>query len=312
MAQMPGMATTPAAGALPAQTPDGMQGMPGMTMPGAAQAPAKPEHEMPGMNVPGMEMSAQAVPEPPVAPAPAAALQGPENAADAVYGGAAMLPSRTFLLGDEHGGMTASRLMLDQLETRVRSGRNGYFVNGQAWYGGDINKFWVKTELEGDYGRNVERAEVQMLWSHAVNPWFNLHTGVRLDAEPRTRGRFVLGIEGLAPYWWEVNGAIFVSQKGDVTARAEADHDIRIAQRLILQPRGELDMALQDIPRERTGAGVSRIEAGARLRYQIVPNFAPYVGLVYDRALGRSARFMRANGDNPGGLQLTLGVRASF
>src|SRR5205814_9984729 len=129
-----------------------------------------------------------------------------------------------------------------------------------------------KSEIEGEYGRSADQMEFQALWSHALDPWFNLQTGIRFDAEPRTRGRLVLGVDGLAPYWWEVNAATFVSDKGDVTARAEAEHDLRITQKLILQPRAEFNFALHDIPEERVGSGLSSIEVGARLRYQFVQN----------------------------------------
>lgn len=300
----------------------GKPSMPGMEMPakGGAQSSTPGGHDMstmPGMEMPadqhaGHDMAGMTAPEPPVGPPPAAAFKGPENAADTVYGAAGMQASRAFLLTTEHGGMTTSKLLVDQLETRVRNGRDGYFVNAEGWHGGDIDKLWLKTEIEGDYGRKPDQAEFQALWSHAIDPWFNLQTGVRLDATPRTRGRLVLGVEGLAPYWWEVNAAAFVSDKGDVTARAEAEHDLRITQKLILQPRAELNFALQDIQRERVGAGFSNIEVGARLRYQLAPNFAPYVGLVYERALGRTARFLRARREDPGGLQFALGLRTWF
>lgn len=303
-----------------------MENMPGMQMPqgqpmenmqGMPMPPAQTMEGMPGMRMPsgehaGHNMADMNAPEPRLAPPPAEALQGPKNAADRVYGTAAMQPSRAFLLTKEHGGMTASKLLVDEAETRVRDGRDGYYLNAQGWVGGDIDKLWLKSEIEGDYGRAADQLEVEALWSHALDPWFNLQTGVRFDAEPRTRGRLVLGIEGLAPYWWEVNAAAFVSDKGDVTARAEAEHDIRITQKLILQPRAELDFALQDIPKERVGSGLSNIEVGARLRYQFVPNFASYVGLVYERAIGRSARFLRNDGEDPGGLQFTVGVRTWF
>ena len=295
--------------ATPAPGGQQMENMPGMQMP--------PGQSMPGMQMPadqhaGHNMAGMAAPEPPVGPPPAEALKGPENAADTVYGTASMQASRTFLLTKEHGGMTAAKLLVDQLETRVRKGRDGYFVNAEGWYGGDIDKLWVKSEIEGDYGRAADQLEFHALYSHAIDPWFNLQAGVRFDAEPRTRGRLVLGVEGLAPYWWEVSAAAFVTDKGDVTARAEGYHDVRITQKLILQPRAQLDFALQDIPQERVGSGLSIVEVGARLRYQFVPNFGPYVGLVYERALGQTARFVRADGESPGGLQFTVGLRAWF
>src|SRR5690606_23672099 len=105
------------------------------------------------------------------------------------------------------------------------------------------------------------------LWSHAIGPWFDFQAGVRLDAEPETRGHFVLGLQGLAPYWIEVDAAAFVSDKGDVTARAKAEHDVRITRGLILQPRAELNFSLQDSPRRHLGSGLTTAELGLRLRY---------------------------------------------
>ena len=256
----------------------------------------------------GHDMS---VPAPPVAPPPAEALSGPENAADTIWGRGAMNPSRAVLLR-EHGDMPAYKLLIDQLETRVRNGRDGYFVNAEGWYGGDIHKLWLKTEIEGEYGRKPEQAEFQALWSHAIDPWFNLQTGVRLDARPDTRGHLVLGVEGLAPYWIEVDAAAFLSDKGDVTARIEAEHDVRVTQKLILQPRAEVDFALQDIERRQVGSGLSTGELGLRLRYEIVPQFAPYVGVNYERAFGDTRRFRRLDGDDVGGWSLVAGIRAWF
>ena len=251
------------------------------------------------------------IPAPPVAPPPAEALSGPMNAADTVWGQGAMSPSRAVLLR-EHGDMPAYKLLIDQLETRVRNGRDGYFVNAEGWYGGDIDKLWLKTEIEGEYGRKAEQAEFQALWSHAINPWFNLQSGVRLDARPDTRGHLVLGVEGLAPYWIEVDAAAFLSDKGDVTARIEAEHDVRVTQKLILQPRTEINFALQDIERRQVGSGLSTGELGLRLRYEIVPQFAPYFGVNYERAFGDTRRFRRLDGDDVGGWSLVAGIRAWF
>ena len=258
----------------------------------------------------GHDMSAMVV-EPPIGPPPPEALSGPQNAADTVWGQAAMDPSRAVLLG-EHGSMRAGKLLVDQLETRVRKGRDGYFLNAEGWYGGDIDKLWLKTEVEGSYGRKPEQAEFQALWSHAINPWFNLQAGARLDVQPDTRGHLVLGVEGLAPYWIEVDAAAFLSDKGDVTARVEAEHDMRLTQKLILQPRVELDFAAQDMPRERIGSGISSAELGFRLRYQVVPQFAPYIGVNYERAFGNTRRFRRIDGEDLGGWQFVAGLRTWF
>ena len=274
----------------------------GHTMP-PEQPPATGAHA-------GHDMSA-AQADVPVGPPPDAALQGPENAAATVFGPAAMEPGRAVLFR-EHGGMPTYRLLFDQLETRVRSGRDGYFVDAEGWYGGDIDKLWLKGEVEGDYGAKPERAEFQALWSHAIDPWFDLQAGLRVDAEPDRRAHLVAGVEGLAPYWIEIDVAAFLSDRGDVTARAEAEHDVRITRSLVLQPRAELNLSLQDIPRRHVGSGLSTAELGLRLRYEIEPNLAPYVGVHYERAFGDTRRFLRAEGDDPDSVNFVVGLRTWF
>lgn len=223
-----------------------------------------------------------------------------------------MQPSRAFLLTKEHGGMKAAKLLADQLETRVGKGEDGYYLNAQGWYGGDIDKLWLKSEVEGNYGRKADRAEFQALWSHAIDPWFDLQAGVRFDAAPKDRVRLALGVQGLAPYWIETEATAFVSNKGDVTGRLDLEHDMRITRKLILQPRAELNFSLQDIPDERVGSGLSTAELGLRLRFEFVPNFAPYVGVVYSQGFGATKRFVRAEGEDPGRVQFVAGLRTWF
>ncbi len=171
----------------------------------------------------------------------------------------------------------------------------------------------MKTEIEGDFGRSPEQAEIQALWSHAIDPWFNLQGGVRYDFRPDPeRAHLVLGIEGLAPYWFEIDAAAFLSDKGDVTARLEVEYDQRLTQKLILQPRVEFDLSAQDAPEIGLGSGLSNAEAGLRLRYEFVPEFAPYIGVAYDRAFGGTADFRRADGDDVGGWSFLVGVRTWF
>jgi copper resistance protein B len=291
----------------------------GHAMPAPA-APADPHagHAMPAPAVQadphaGHQMSdAPAVADPPVAPPPSPALSGPVHAADSVYPAGTMDEARG-IFRREHGAIRTHRLLIDQLETRIRNGRDGYAWDAEAWYGGALDRVWLKTEGEGEYGERPERAEVQVLWSRALDPWFNLQAGVRYDFRPDPeRGYLVLGIEGLAPYWFDVDGALFLSDRGHVSARFEGEYDLRITQRLILQPRLELDFALRSDRAIGVGSGLSSAEAGLRLRYEIVPEFAPYVGVQYGRAFGNTADFRRAAGEDVGGWSLLLGVRTWF
>jgi copper resistance protein B len=249
---------------------------------------------------------------PPVASPPPAALSGPAHAADAVFGGGQMAEAREELRA-EHGDMQVGKLLVDRLEARIRDGRDGYAWDAQGWYGGDIDKLWVKTEGEGEFGGSVEAAEVQALWSHAIGPFFDLQAGLRYDIRPRPdRSHLVLGVQGLAPYWFEVDAAAFLSNKGDLTARVEAEYDQRITQQLILQPRLEFDLAAQDSPELGIGSGLSTAELGVRLRYEIEPQFAPYIGFEYERTFGDTRRFRRAAGEASGGWSFLLGLRGWF
>lgn len=249
---------------------------------------------------------------PPVAPPPPAAYGGPDHAAETVFGAAEMAAARE-QLRKEHGAITTSKVLVDLLEARIQDGRDGYAVDAQAWYGGDIDRLWLKGEGEGEFGHKPESVELQALWSHALDPWFNLQAGIRYDFRPDPeRAYAVLGIQGLAPYWFEVDGALFLSDEGDLSARFEAEYDQRITQQLILQPRVEFDLAAQDVPELGIGAGLSKAEAGLRLRYEFVPEFAPYVGVNYERAFGDTADFARAVGEDVGGWSLVLGLRTWF
>lgn len=126
------------------------------------------------------------------------------------------------------------------------------------------------------------------------------------------RTHAVIGVEGLAPWWFEVEGALFLSDKGDLTARIEGSYDQRITQRLIVQPMAEIGLAAQDVPESGIGAGLSDIELGLRLRYEIVREFAPYVGIEWARKIGDTARFARADGDDVDSLNVVAGVKLWF
>lgn len=241
--------------------------------------------------------------------APAAALAGPAHAADAHWGQSAMERGRN-ILREEHGSMPATKFLVDRAEARFQDGRDAYLFDLQAWYGGDTDKLWLKSEVEGPIGGKREHAEFQALWSHAITPWFDLQAGGRLDSQPGpNRTHLALGVQGLAPYWWEVEGTMFFSNKGEVTARAEAEYDLRITQKLILQPRVEVELAAEDIPELGIGSGLGEGSLGLRLRYQISPLVAPYIGVEYEHSFGNTRDFRRAEGEKADGVSLLAGMR---
>jgi copper resistance protein B len=255
------------------------------------------------------KLPATAEPQVQLGPTPPEALSGPAHAADAYWGADGMQRGRN-ILREEHGGMPAYKFLVDRAETRFRDGRDGYLLDMQAWYGGDIDKLWLKSEIEGDWRHKLEHAEVQALWSHAIDPWFDLQAGVRFDPQPGpNRSHLALGIQGLAPYWWEVEGTIFLSNKGELTARAEAEYDLRITQKLILQPRGEVELSAENIPELGIGSGLTEASLGLRLRYQVSPLVAPYVGVEYEHAFGDTRDFRRAEDERADGFSLLAGIR---
>ena len=217
------------------------------------------------------------------------------------------------ILAEEHGGGRHSQLMLNTAELRAGSGETGYAWDIEAWWGGDINRLVVKTEGEGAGGEGVEAAEVQLLYSRAVGRYTDLQLGLRHDIEPDPSKTWaVVGAETLLPYWFEAEGALFVSEDGDVTGRLEGSYDLRLTQRLVLQPQAELGLAAQDIPEIGLGSGLTHIELDLRLRYEIRRELAPYVGVSWERSLGGTADLSRAAGEDAEETRFTVGLRAWF
>jgi len=243
---------------------------------------------------------------------PAAAFAAPEHAADVVFDQSAMAAARAELT-EMHGGLETYKFLVDRAEVRIADGHDGYAWDAQAWYGGDINKLWLKSEGEGEFGEDLEHVEVQALYSRAIDPWFDVQLGVRHDfSTGPERTYLVAGVQGLAPYWFELDGAVFLSDQGDVTARLEAKYDLRITQRLILQPNAEVELALQDVPELGIGSGLSTAEIGARLRYEISRQFAPYVGVELEQAFGQTRDFNQASGRGSSSVSAVVGIRAWF
>lgn len=249
---------------------------------------------------------------PPADAPPPAALSGPQHAADTLFGADVMAAAREQLRIEE-GGFRTQMALADRFETRTGGGEESYLWDLQGWYGGDLQKLWWKSEGEGEIGGNPEELELQALYSRAVTPFFDVQAGVRHDFRPSPeRTHAVVGIQGLLPYVFEIDAAALVSDEGDVTGRFEAEYDLRIRQRLVLQPRVELEFAAQAIPELGVGPGLGSVEAGLRLRYEIRRELAPYVGIALQRRVGDTADFTRAAGDDTRRWEAVIGVRAWF
>ena len=213
-----------------------------------------------------------------------------------------------------HGGQIITFLQAERLEWLNNAGQGLFVWDVQGWAGTDRHKLWLKTEGERLLAEGrFEETEVQALYSRAISSFFDLQAGVRHDTAPDAGRTFaVAGLQGLAPYRFEVDTALFLSDEGDLLWRTELEYEFLFTQRLILQPRAELDFAAQDDAVRGIGRGLADVELGARLRYEIRREVAPYVGVEWGRAVGRSADFARATGDDVGTVSLAAGLRLWF
>ena len=213
-----------------------------------------------------------------------------------------------------HGGSINWLLMADRFEYLEDSGDERLQWEAQSWIGGDLNKFWFKTEgtYERDAASEVD-AEVQLLYSRAFAPFWDLQTGLRHDEGAYASADYaVLGINGLAPYWFEVDAAAFLSDSGKVSTRLEVEYELRFSQRLILQPRLELNYAFADDPDLNSWQGMQEASFSLRLRYEFLREFAPYVGVEWSRAYGKTGTVLQRSGLDDREASVVAGLRVWY
>ena len=204
------------------------------------------------------------------------------------------------------------KVMLDQLETRDVGDDNENVWDIQGWIGKDLTKLWIKSEGESTSG-NTEEAEIQFLYSKAVATYWELQLGVRHDFRPSPNRSWVaIGFQGLAPYFFKIDTALFIGESGRTALRLEAEYELLFTQRLILTPEIEFNFYGQDDVAVGIGSGLSDVEAGLRLRYEIRREFAPYIGVNWSRLFGSTANFARGVGKSTSDAQFTIGIRAWF
>ena len=199
---------------------------------------------------------------------------------------------------------------------RLEYAEDGLHWDLLGWRGGDIHRWWFKSEGDQSLRGRGGEADVQLLRGRLITPNYDLQYGLRFEGQwgDGTRGRAfaVIGLQGLAPYRYEIEPALFISHEGHVSARFTATYDLPLTQRLILQPRLETNVALQRVERFGVGSGLNDLELALLLRYEIRREFAPYVGLSWRNSFGDTARFQRREGEDPHQLQVVFGVRAWF
>lgn len=203
--------------------------------------------------------------------------------------------------------------ILDQFEGRTDGRAPELRWSAQGWVGTDYDKFWVKTEGFRRGDGDIDDGRHEFIYSRAISTYFDVQGGLRSDIDSRrVRNWAAFGVQGLAPLFFEVEGTAYVSDNGHLAARFEGSYDLLITNRLILQPEIEINLQSRSDPARLVGAGISDIDAGIRLRYEVTRKFAPYIGVAYEAKFGQTASFARRSGESTSGVRFVFGVRSWF
>lgn len=202
--------------------------------------------------------------------------------------------------------------LLNRLETWNADEGSAFSWEGSGWIGTDLDRLWVRSEGESFDG-SIESADVEVLYGRAIARWWDAVVGVRHDfGEYPSQTFAAVGVMGLAPYMFEVSATAYLGESGQFGANLEAEYETLISNRLILQSLVEADVWGKDDPRHGIGSGLSKIEAGLRLRYEFTRQFAPYIGVVRERLYGGTADLRRAQGGDIDDTRLVVGLRTWF
>jgi len=203
-------------------------------------------------------------------------------------------------------------LLIDRLEAFNDSAVHGQDWEAEGWYGNDSNKLWIRTEGERSRGK-LDDADLEAFWNHSIAAYWNTQLGARQDlGEGPERTWAAFGIQGLTPYWFELEATGYVGANGRTAARLRVDYELLFTQRLILQPELEANLYGKDDPQRRIGSGLSDAQFGLRLRYEIRRQFAPYIGVNWVRRIGTTADYARQDHRPVLDRQIVAGVRIWF
>lgn len=212
---------------------------------------------------------------------------------------------------DKHGGQIFHRFVLEGEAGQSQRGHSISSWDLDGWVGTDENKLWLKSEGEREDGTS-EQAEFWALYSRNVSQFWDVQAGLRHDTRPQGTTYLTFGVNGLAPYFFETEAHVFISDEGDVLARLRQENDLLLTQRLILAPYIEVNLSAQDIPEQELGAGITNFELGLQTRYEFSRKFAPYVDLRYEQKLGETSSIAKRNGEGNHDFIASVGVRLMF
>jgi copper resistance protein B len=211
-----------------------------------------------------------------------------------------------------HDNDIQSHVLFDRLEAWNADNGTGLEWEGQSWIGTDLNRLWLRSEGERVDGRTVS-ADLEVLYGHSFSPWWDVVTGIRHDFKPGGSQDFAaIGVMGLAPYKFEVAATGYLGESGQTAARLEVEYETLLTNRLILQPLLEINAYGKDDARRGIGSGLSTVEAGLRLRYEFTRQFAPYIGIVRERAFGGTADLRHEEGEDIDDTRFVAGLRVWF
>jgi copper resistance protein B len=211
-----------------------------------------------------------------------------------------------------HTGSLNSLFLMDKLEYQDADDASVLSWDASGWIGRDINRFWFRSEGERANGK-TEEAEVQALYGRAVSPWWELVAGVRQDFKPGSPQTWAaFGVQGMPLYGLETEATAFFGENGQSALRLEGDYDILLTNRLILQPTAEVNFYGRNDHERGVGSGLGNTEVGLRLRYEIVREFAPYIGVTWNRNYGNTADFAHEEGDDNDEARFVAGIRFWF
>ena len=219
---------------------------------------------------------------------------------------------------DPHPTEIYGMLLFDQLEYAVSDGADRWRWDVDGWIGSDARRLVLKSEGERNAsGESEGDLELQLLYARPLTAFWELQLGVRQDVlygaganEERTSA--VIGLEGIAPQWFDLEPMLFVSDDGDTSLRLEATHDLYVTQRWVAQSRLELEAAFSDATRFGVRSGLNDLELGLRLRYEARRELAPYLGITWARKLGNTKDLARDQGEEVDDFSVLLGLRFWF